>query len=145
MLSNRAFLFHIYNSCGKSCLICQGHRVPRGSVVKCLTRNPGFLGSSLTGSSGFFRGSVLGQDTSEPTIQSINCQGRVEGQSQILRSQKNKMKKKKKKFMSCVFLLIRPFLLYQDQNHLSRSSSNIKVTFKKKNNNNNRSNSIGHN
>ena len=43
-------------------------RVPRGSVVKCLTRNPGVLGSSLTGSSGFFRGSVLGQDTSEPSL-----------------------------------------------------------------------------
>ena len=42
--------------------------VPRGSVVKCLTRNPGVLGSSLTGSSGFFRGSVLGQDTSEPSL-----------------------------------------------------------------------------
>ena len=40
--------------------------VLRGSVVKCLTRNPGVLGSSHTGSSGFFRGSVLGQDTSEP-------------------------------------------------------------------------------
>ena len=34
--------------------------VPRGSVVKCLTRNPGVLGSSRTRSSGFFRGSVLG-------------------------------------------------------------------------------------
>ena len=40
--------------------------VLRGSVVKCLTRNPGVLGLSHTGSSGFFRGSVLGQDTSEP-------------------------------------------------------------------------------
>ena len=29
-------------------------RVPRGSVVGCLTRNPGVLGSSRTGSSGFF-------------------------------------------------------------------------------------------
>ena len=29
-------------------------RVPRGSVVSCLTRNPGVLGSSLTRSSGFF-------------------------------------------------------------------------------------------
>ena len=38
----------------------------RGSVVQCLTRNPGVLGSSCTGSSGFFCGSVLGQDTSEP-------------------------------------------------------------------------------
>ena len=43
-------------------------RVPRGSVVKCLTRNPVVLGSSRTGSSGFFRGSVLGQDTSEPSL-----------------------------------------------------------------------------
>ena len=42
--------------------------VPRGSVVKCLTRNPGVLGSSLTGSSGYFRGRVLGQDTSEPSL-----------------------------------------------------------------------------
>ena len=41
-------------------------RVLRDSVVKCLARNPGVLGSSRTGSSGFFRGSVLGQDTSEP-------------------------------------------------------------------------------
>ena len=40
--------------------------VLRGSVVKCLTRNPGVLGPSRTGSSGFSRGSVLGQDTSEP-------------------------------------------------------------------------------
>ena len=42
--------------------------VPHGSVVKCLTHNPGVLGLSLTGSSGFFRGSVLGQDTSEPSL-----------------------------------------------------------------------------
>ena len=40
-------------------------RVQRDSVVKCLTRNPGVLGSSWTGYSGFFRGSILGQDTSE--------------------------------------------------------------------------------
>ena len=43
-------------------------RVLRGPVVKCLTRNPGVLGSSRTESSGFFRGSVLGQDTSEPSL-----------------------------------------------------------------------------
>ena len=36
-------------------------RVLRGPVVKCLTRNPGVLGSSHTGSSGFVCGSVLGQ------------------------------------------------------------------------------------
>ena len=48
-------------------VLCRTFRgVLRGSVVKCLTRNPGVLGSSRTGSSGFFRGSVLGQDTSEP-------------------------------------------------------------------------------
>ena len=35
---------------------------------KRLTRNPGVLSSSLTGSSGFFRGNVLGQDTSEPSL-----------------------------------------------------------------------------
>ena len=40
--------------------------VLRCSVVKCLIRSPGVLGSSRTGSTGFFRGSVLGQDTSEP-------------------------------------------------------------------------------
>ena len=45
----------------------QSHRGSR-SVVKCLTRNPGVLGSSRTGYSGFFRGSVLGQDTSEPSL-----------------------------------------------------------------------------
>ena len=39
--------------------------VLRGSVVKCLTRNPCVLGSSSNGSSGVFCGSVLGQDTSE--------------------------------------------------------------------------------
>ena len=38
-------------------------RVLPGSVVQCLTRNPGVLGSSRTGSSGFFPGSVLGQGT----------------------------------------------------------------------------------
>ena len=43
-------------------------QVLRGSVVKCLTRNPGVFGSSNTRSSGFFRGSVLGQDTSEPNL-----------------------------------------------------------------------------
>ena len=43
--------------------------VVRGLVVKCLTRYPGVLGLSCTGSSFFFFfscGCVLGQDTSEP-------------------------------------------------------------------------------
>ena len=64
-------LFYRYASvCPSVCLhkLKVKTRVPRGSVVKCLTRNPGVLGSSLTGSSGFFRGSVLGQDTSEPSL-----------------------------------------------------------------------------
>ena len=42
--------------------------VPHGSAVKCLSRDPVFLGSSRTGSSGYFHGSVLGQDTSEPSL-----------------------------------------------------------------------------
>ena len=52
-------------------IVIQGQhfpRVQRGSVVKCSTRNPGVLGSSCTGSSGFFHESVLGQDTSEPSV-----------------------------------------------------------------------------
>ena len=66
------FLFHFYKCC-QTCI-----KVPRGSVVKRLTRNPGVLGSSRTGSSGFFRGSVLGQDTSEPGLvleseNNVNC------------------------------------------------------------------------
>ena len=44
----------------------QSMGVPRFSVVKCFTRNPGVLDSSRTGSSGFLCGNVLGQDTSEP-------------------------------------------------------------------------------
>ena len=42
------------------------------SVVKCLTRDPGVLGLSRTGSSGFFRGNVLGQDTLEPSLVLVN-------------------------------------------------------------------------
>ena len=61
---------HENNLC-TALVIFRGHfpssaGVLRGSVVKCLTRNPGVLGSSRTGSSGSFRGNVLGQDTSEP-------------------------------------------------------------------------------
>ena len=41
-------------------------------------RNPGVLGSSRTGSSGFFRGSVLGQDTSEPQPSTGETQERHE-------------------------------------------------------------------
>ena len=37
-----------------------------GSVLKCLTHNPGLLGLNRSGSSGVFCGSVLGQDISEP-------------------------------------------------------------------------------
>ena len=52
--------------------------VLHGSVVKCLTRNPGPLGSSRTGSAGFFRGSVIGQDTSEPQPSTDEAQERHE-------------------------------------------------------------------
>ena len=48
--------------------VLKSYRIPRGSVVKCLTCNLWVLGSSHTGSSGFFHGSVLGQDTSEPSL-----------------------------------------------------------------------------
>ena len=53
-------------------------RVPRGSVVKCLTHNPGDLALSRTESFGFFRGSVLGQDTSEPQPSTGETQERHE-------------------------------------------------------------------
>ena len=43
-------------------------RVLCGSVVKCLTHNPGVLGSSRTGSFGFFRGSVLGKTLQSPSL-----------------------------------------------------------------------------
>ena len=52
--------------------------VLRGSVVKCLTRNPEVLGSSRTGSSWFIGGSVLGQDTSEPQPSTGQTQERHE-------------------------------------------------------------------
>ena len=52
----------------RTCDISSLARVPRGPVVKCLTRNPGVLGSSRTRSSELFRGSVLGKDTSEPSL-----------------------------------------------------------------------------
>ena len=52
------------------CVLCFSNCpwVPCGLVVKCLTRNPGVLGLSRAGSSWFFHGSVLGQDTSEPGL-----------------------------------------------------------------------------
>ena len=40
--------------CGLSAFSLFPTRVPRDSVVRCLTRNPGVLGSSCTESSGFF-------------------------------------------------------------------------------------------
>ena len=50
----------------------------RGSVVKCLTRKPGVLSSCRTGSSVLFRGSVHGQDTSEPEPSTGETQERLE-------------------------------------------------------------------
>ena len=49
-----------------------------GSLVKCLICNPGVLGSSLTRSSGFFRGTVLWQDISEPQPSTCETQERRE-------------------------------------------------------------------
>ena len=48
------------------------------TMVKCLTHNPGVLGSRHTGSNGFFGGSVLGQDTSEPQPIASEAQERHE-------------------------------------------------------------------
>ena len=42
--------------------------VSRGSVVKCLTRNPGVLGTSRTRSSGFFVGVSLGKTLQSPSL-----------------------------------------------------------------------------
>ena len=39
-----------------------------GSVVKCLTGNPGVLGSSCTGSYGFFVGVSLGKTLQSPSL-----------------------------------------------------------------------------
>ena len=52
--------------------------VQHGLLVKCLTHNPGVLGSSGIWSSGFFHGSVLGQDTSEPQPSTGETQERCE-------------------------------------------------------------------
>ena len=51
---------------------------PCGSVVECLTRNPGVLGSNRTGSSEFFHGSVLEQDASKPQPSTDETQERYE-------------------------------------------------------------------
>ena len=45
-----------------------GKRDLRGSVVRCLTRNPGVLGSSRTGSSGFFVGVSLDETLQSPSL-----------------------------------------------------------------------------
>ena len=52
--------------------------VQLGLVVKCLTHNPAVPCSSCTGSSGVFRLSVLGQDTSEPQPSTGETQERHE-------------------------------------------------------------------
>ena len=45
-------------------MLAKGPTWPSGKV----TCNPGVLGPNRTGSCGFFRGSVLGQDTSKPSL-----------------------------------------------------------------------------
>ena len=42
--------------------------VPRGSVVKCLTRSPTVLSSTRNGSFGFFRGVSLGKTLQSPSL-----------------------------------------------------------------------------
>ena len=64
--------------CLVHCITRVGVVVLRGSGAKCLTRNPGVLDSSCTGSSGFFRFGVLGQDTSEPKSSTGETQKRHE-------------------------------------------------------------------
>ena len=51
---------------------------PHGSAVICLICKLGVLGLSCTGSSKLFRGSVLGQDTSEPQPSTGETQERHE-------------------------------------------------------------------
>ena len=58
-MMNLAFNW-IENIAGNGAAFQSFPRVPRDPVVKCLTHNPGVLGSSRTESSGFFRRSVLG-------------------------------------------------------------------------------------
>ena len=58
--------------------ICVILRVPAWLSGKRLTCNQGVLGLSHTGSSGFFHGSVLGQDTSEPQPSTGETQARHE-------------------------------------------------------------------
>ena len=53
---------------GENPFLLPAFSFPHGSKKKCLTHNPGVLDSSRTGSSVFFRGSVHGQDTSDPSL-----------------------------------------------------------------------------
>ena len=52
--------------------------VLRGSMVKCLDRNLGVLGSNCTGSSWSFVGVSFGQKTSEPQLSTGETQERHE-------------------------------------------------------------------
>ena len=80
MYKSLSYFYNILYACHHifSCQGVQCTRVLRGSVVKCLTRNTGILGSRRTGSSEFFCGSVLGQDTSEPQPSTGETQERHE-------------------------------------------------------------------
>ena len=63
---NKSFVDDNFSTANMAKFVLDAVGVLRGSVIKCLTPNPGVLGSSRIESSGFFRGSVLEQDTSEP-------------------------------------------------------------------------------
>ena len=60
-LKNFFFFFFFFFWGGGRCVL-------RGSVVKCLTRNSGVLGSRHTGSSEFFVGVSLGQTLQSPSL-----------------------------------------------------------------------------
>ena len=63
-------------------LICTVHLAKYKKIlmrnINGIANNPGALGSSRTGSSGFFHGSVLGQETSEPQPSTGETQERHE-------------------------------------------------------------------
>ena len=58
-------MFYYYRLLDK---IHHGDKVLRGSVVMCLTRNPGVLGSSRTGSAVFFVRVSLGETLQSPNL-----------------------------------------------------------------------------
>ena len=67
LLENLTMLITSIFSCTHN-VFCPFRGVLRGSVVKCWTCNLEVLGAGLSGSSGVFHRSVLGEDSSEPQL-----------------------------------------------------------------------------